>query len=101
MLNGFKYCNLTQIIQFDINPLFADGEVLQLLLFNTNNSIEHYSFANSQMAPGIAVKPIFQFRYAVKEFQVLIFNTNNSIKYYSFICTQLNGSRYCLLSLTI
>ena len=44
---------------------------------------------------------IIQFRHTVKEYQVLLFNTNNSIKYYSFVCTQLNGSKYCDVSLTI
>ena len=52
---------------------------LQLLLCNTNN----------------------QFRITVKEFQVLPLNTNNFIQHFSFICTQLNSSRYCYVSLTI
>ena len=37
----------------------------------------------------------------VKWLQVLLFNTNYSIEHYSFICTQLNGSKYCYVSLTI
>ena len=31
----------------------------------------------------------------------LISNTNNSIYYKSFVCTQLNGSKYCYVSITI
>ena len=44
---------------------------------------------------------IIQFRYAVKEFQVLLYKTNNSSQHYSLVCTQLNGSTYCYISLTI
>ena len=40
-------------------------------------------------------------RHTVKEFQVLLINTDNSIQHYSFISTQLNGSKYCYVSLTI
>ena len=31
----------------------------------------------------------------------MLFNTDNCIQHHSFICTQLNGSKYCDLSLTI
>ena len=57
-INGFKYCYKTLTILFNIH-LFAHSEVassnanaksfnctvkwFQLLLFNTNNSIQHYS----------------------------------------------------------
>ena len=30
----------------------------------------------------------------------MIFNTNYSIEHYSFVCIQLNGGKYCYLSLT-
>ena len=44
---------------------------------------------------------IIKFRHTAKEFQILLFPTNNSIQHYSLICTQLNGSKYCYVSLTI
>ena len=34
-----------------------------------------------------------------KEFQVLLFNTNKSIQKGSLVWTQLNGSKYCYVSL--
>ena len=37
----------------------------------------------------------------VKEFQVFLLNTNNPIQHYSFVCTELNGSIYWYISLTI
>ena len=39
--------------------------------------------------------------HTFKEFQVLLFNTNNSIQHYSFVYTQLNGFKYCYVSVTI
>ena len=30
-----------------------------------------------------------------------LFNTNYSIQHYLFVCTQLNGSKYCYVSLII
>ena len=39
--------------------------------------------------------------HTVKEFQVLLMNINNSIRHYLFVCTQLSGSKYCYVSLTI
>ena len=44
---------------------------------------------------------IIQFKHTVKKFQVLLFDINNSVQYFSFICTQLNDSKYCYVSLTI
>ena len=41
------------------------------------------------------------FLHTVKWFQILLFNTYNSIQYYLFVCTQLNGSKYSYVSLTI
>ena len=40
-LNGFNYCNLTQISLFNINHLFVHSQVVSSILFNT---IQHYSF---------------------------------------------------------
>ena len=76
---------------------------LQVLLFNTNYSIQHYSFICTFLncSKYFYVIPILQFQHAVKEFQVLLLSTNNSIQHYSFICTQLNGSKYCYILLTI
>ena len=37
----------------------------------------------------------------VKCLQVLLFNTNSSLQHYSFVCSQLNGSECCYVSLTI
>ena len=76
---------------------------LQVLLFNTNHSIQHYSFICTQSngSKYCSVISISQFRHTVKEFQVLLFNTNNSIQENSFICTQLNGYIHPYLSLTI
>ena len=37
----------------------------------------------------------------VKRLQALLFNTHYTIQYYLFICTQLSGSKYCNVSLTI
>ena len=44
---------------------------------------------------------MIQFRLTVKEFQVLLINTNDAIQHYSFVCTQLNDSNYCYVSLAI
>ena len=45
--------------------------------------------------------PELIFLHTAKEFQVMQFNANNSIWHYSFVCTQLNGFKYCHVSLTI
>ena len=110
---------------------------LQALLFNTNDSISHYSFictqsndskycylisiitflhtvkrfqvfhANSFIFKRLNgskycyVMPIIHCRPTVKGFQELLFNTNNSIQYSLFVCTQLNVSKNCHVSLTI
>ena len=76
---------------------------LQVLLFNTNYSIRHYSFIciKSNGSKNCYVMPIFQFMHTVKDFQVLLFNTYNSTKHYSFVCTQISRSNYCYASLII
>ena len=74
-----------------------------ITLFNTNNSIQHYSFTCIQLNSSkyCYVISIIQFRHTIKEFQVLLFSTNNSIQLYLFIFTQLNGSKYCYVILII
>ena len=75
---------------------------LQVLLFNTNNSINAiHSFAQSNISKYYYVISIIQFSHTDKKFQILLFNTNNSIQQKSFVFTQLNGSKYCYVSLTI
>ena len=72
-------------------------EWLQVLLFNTNYFIQHYSFIcmESNGSKHCYVILMIPFRHTVKGFQVLLFNTCNSIQHYSFICSRLNGSKYC------
>ena len=43
-VNGFNYCYLTLLILFNINHLFADSEEVTSMQFNTNYSIQYYSF---------------------------------------------------------
>ena len=76
---------------------------LQVLLLNTNCSIQHYSFIckRSNGSRYHYVVPIIQFGSTINEFQVLLFKTNNSIQHFSFVCIQLNDFKYCYLSLTI
>ena len=76
---------------------------LQVLLFNTNYSLQHNSFIciQSNCFKYCYVLLIIQFRQTVKEFQILLFNTNNFIQYYAFICTLLDCSMYCYVSLPI
>ena len=47
-LNGFKYCYLTLIIQFNIIPLHT-RKWFEVLLFITNNSIKHQSFVYKKL----------------------------------------------------
>ena len=70
---------------------------LRKLLFNTNYSIQNYSFIciQSNSSKYCYLIPIIKFRHIVKKFQVLLFNTNNSTQHYSFVCPQISGSRYC------
>ena len=56
---------------------------------------------DDEMVLSIAVTLTIQLKHTVKKFQVLLFNTNDSIQHYTFICTLLNGSKYCYVSLTI
>ena len=76
---------------------------LQVLLFNTNYLIQHYSFICTQSNDseyGFLI-PIFQLRHTDKEFQVLLFNTNNSIQHYTIFYAQLDGSKNYYVSLRI
>ena len=43
---------------------------------------------------------LFNLGTQVKSFK-FCFNTNNSIQHYLFVCAQLNGSKFCYVSLTI
>ena len=47
-LNIFNYGYLILIFLFNINHLFADRKMLQVLLFNNNYSSQHYSFICTQ-----------------------------------------------------
>ena len=75
----------------------------QLLLFNTNYSIQRNSFICTQSngSKYCYAIPIIQFRHTVQIHQVLLFQTNNSIQHYTFVCTQIKGSKYCYVSQTI
>ena len=63
------------MILFSINHLFAQSELLQVLLSNSN------SFTPTQLNifKVYYVIPIIQFLHTGKWFQVLLCNTNNSI----------------------
>ena len=76
---------------------------IQVLLFSTNYSIQHYSFIYppSSGTKYCYIVSIIQFRHTDKKFQVLLFNTNNSIQNYSFVSALLDGSKYSYVSLTI
>ena len=52
-LNDF-ICDLTQIFLFNINCLLT-VKWYQVLLFNTNYSIQYYLFTHCQMIPSIAM----------------------------------------------
>ena len=47
--NGFKYFYQTKIIQFTIDFCLCTVKSFQVLLFNTNYSIQHYSFVCTQL----------------------------------------------------
>ena len=76
---------------------------LQVLVFNINYCIQHYSFICSQLNcfKYCYVMPIIQFRHTVKVFQLLLFNINSSIQHYSFVCMHLICFKYCYVSLKI
>ena len=99
-LNGFSYCYLTLIISISIICLQI-VKWLQVLLFNTNYSIQHYSFTCIQLngSKYCYVIPIIQFRHTDIEFPILLFKTNYSIQHYSFVCAQLNGSKYASITI--
>ena len=46
-------------------------------------------------------KPELILLYTIKWFQVFLSNTNISIYNLSFVCRELNGYKYCSVSLTI
>ena len=105
-LNGFNYCDLMLIFLFNINCLFADRKKwFQVLLFNTNYSIQHYSFIyiQSNGSKYFYVIPIILcciqvnvfkystqivYLYTLEWFQVLLYNTNNGNEHQSFVYTQ-------------
>ena len=66
---------------------------LQVLLFNTNYSIQHNSFVfiQSNGSKYCYVLTIIQFRHTIKGFQVLAFNTNSSNQYYLFVSGGARG----------
>ena len=47
--NGYNYCHLELIIQYNINHLFAESEVITSIAISYNNSIQHYSFVWTQL----------------------------------------------------
>ena len=72
--NGSKYCDVITIFRFRHTV-----KEFQVLLSNTNNSIELYSFICT-----------------VKWFQVLLCITNNSIRHKSFFVQSLNVKHFYL-----
>ena len=56
--------------------------MFQVLILNTNNSIQHNSFIYTQFKGSkyLHIIPIIQFLHTDKEFQVLVRMSNNSIK---------------------
>ena len=63
---------------------------LQILLCNSNNSIQKYLFicCQSIRSKYCYIIPIIQFLHIGEQFQVLLFNTNNSFQHDSFACSQ-------------
>ena len=82
--------------------MFAHRQVVTILLFKINYSIQHYPFICTQSngTKYCYATPIIQFKHTVKEFLVLQLNTNDSIQHYSFDCRQLNDSK-CITSNSI
>ena len=69
-----NYCNVTLKILFNVNHLFAHGEVVTSITLYHYYSIQQNSF----------------FWHTVTWFQVLLCPTKSSIKYQPFIYIQLN-----------
>ena len=61
---------------------------LQVLLFNTNYSIQDYSFICAELNCSKHCNVLLIIQLKRTKIQVLLFNANNSIQHYSFICTQ-------------
>ena len=74
---------------------------LQAILFNTNNSIQYYSFTctSSNGSSYCNAILIIQLRDTVKYFLVLQYISNTSIKYHSCAYTQLNGKTVLFLTI--
>ena len=87
--NGSEYCYVIPIIQFL-------HTVKQFQVFSNYNFI-FTQLNDSKYRYGIL---IIQFRHIVKQFQEFLFHTNNSLRYNSFVCTQLNVTKYCYVTLT-
>ena len=49
LLNGINYCDQVQIILSNINPIFAQSEVVSSLDINSYCSIQHYLFICAQL----------------------------------------------------
>ena len=66
---------------WDWTQVSRDSDVVKVLLFDTNYSIEHDSFVCTQSYSFkyCCVITIIQFRYIVKIFQVLLFNAKISM----------------------
>ena len=77
-LNGFKHRDVTLTIQFRHSV-----KEIQVMLFNTNNSIQHSRICFP----------------TVKWFQVLLCITNNSIKVQSLVYAHLNGQTILFLTI--
>ena len=43
----------------------------------------------------------YQYSNSRTQFQIVLFNANVSVLYHSLVCTQLNGFKYCYVSLII
>ena len=84
--------------------LLLVGKVLSYInscrLFNAKSCLYIY-IKYIWFVKNILNKPELIFLHTVAWLQVFHSNTNNSIQCYLFICTQLNGFKYCYVTLTI
>ena len=98
-LNSFNYCNLTLIILFNINYLFAHSEVVTSI--NTYYSFKHYLIIWMQTNGSVICNTNNSIltHYLIFWMQTngsVICNTNNSIlTHYLIIWMQTNGSVIC------
>ena len=81
-INDYNYCYLTLIIQFNINHLFVNSEVV------TSIAIWHKLFYLTRLI----------YLHTFKWVQVLLWNANNSIKHQLFVYIQLNGQTVLFLT---